>query len=66
MLGGGAAQNSPAAGTSEAGGLQMAVYEVQLHTAALRNLFAFPQIPFRRRKMRCPAAARGAGKQSTR
>jgi hypothetical protein len=62
----GAAKNGFAGSTSESGGLKMAVNEVQLHTAALRNLFAFPQILFRSRKMRCPAAARGAGKQSTR
>ena len=62
----GEAQNGFAGSTSESGGLQMAVNEVQLHTAALRNLFAFQQILFRSRKMRCPAAARGAGKQSER
>ena len=61
----GAAQNGFAGSKSEAGGLQMAVNEVQLHSAALGNLLAVPQIRFRSRKMRCPAAPRGAGKQST-
>ena len=68
----GAGKNGFAGSKSHAGGLQMAVDEVQLHSAALGNLFAFLQIPFRSGKMRwlgqqnrCPAAARGAGKQFT-